>query len=144
VIKFLEGSEYATDKWDYLLAKGKRVLGFASDDAHRSHNIGIGWIMVRAANASAQEILSAIQSGNFYCSSGVRIHDIRREGGRIALETENAQEIQALGDGGQLLQTTRDTHLTFELPDNDRYSYVRFTAFGPGSEMAWTQPFFLR
>ena len=145
VIKVLEGSEYATDKWDYLLAKGKRVLGVASDDAHSgSSHTGVGWIMVRALDNSAAAIFAAIKAGNFYCSTGVHIHDIRRDGQRIEVDTDDAQEIQVLGDGGQLLQTTHHTYMSFDLPSAERYSYVRCTAYGAGSTMAWTQPFFLR
>ena len=144
VVKRLEGSEYATDKWDYLLAMGKRVLGFASDDAHIVSDIGLGWIMVRAAGNSAGEIFAAIKAGNFYCSSGVQISDIFRNDRCIELETENAQEIQVLGEGGRLIQTTRDSRLTFDLAAAQGSSYVRFTAYGPGAAMAWTQPFFLQ
>ena len=37
VIERLDGAAIATDKWDYLLVKEKRVLGFASDDHPLRH-----------------------------------------------------------------------------------------------------------
>ncbi len=44
VIERLDGYAISTDKWDYLLARGRRVLGFASDDSHRKTDIGHGAI----------------------------------------------------------------------------------------------------
>jgi hypothetical protein len=141
VIKRLEGYEIATDKWDYLLAQGRRVLGFASDDYHIESDIAQGWIMVRATERTPLAILQAIQSGNFYASSGVTITDIRREGDRVEIDTADADEIQILGEGGRLLHTVTARNAAFDLSDTD-WSYIRFTAFGHGAAMAWTQPFF--
>ena len=46
VILDLEGSELATDKWDRLLAQGRRVWGFANDDSHvYPDHAGRGWSM---------------------------------------------------------------------------------------------------
>lgn len=143
VIKRLEGYEIATDKWDYLLAHGRRILGFASDDSHIESDIGLGWITVRCDGNRWEDIVAAIRSGNFYCSTGVTITDIRREGDIVEIETEDAQEIQILGEGGCLIATVYDRNVRFDLSTTN-WSYVRFTAFGRGSAMAWTQPFFVR
>jgi hypothetical protein len=140
-IKFLPGYEIATDKWDYLLAKGRRVIGIACDDFHHERNLQQGWIMVRAAERTPAAILAALQAGNLYCSSGVTVNDIRREGTLITVETLDAQEIQVIGKGGRLLKTVREPTVRFELTPEIE-DYVRFTVFGRGSEMAWTQPFF--
>jgi hypothetical protein len=141
VIRRLSGYEIATDKWDYLLANDRRVLGFASDDAHRASDIGLGWMVARATARTPRAVLAALKTGNCYCSSGVTITDIYRDGDLIAVETADAQEIQAIGTGGRLLHTVPDRALAFSL-DGLSETYVRFTCYGPGSAMAWTQPFF--
>ncbi|MCE5198016.1 MAG: hypothetical protein ABFD54_06310 [Armatimonadota bacterium] len=142
VIERLDGYPISTDKWDYLLAKGIKVLGFASDDSHRATDIGLGGIHVRAKSASPTDIVAAIKSGNFYASSGALIDDIRMQNGVIELESSDAQEIQLLADGGCMIQRVRDKSLKVDTRDL-RVSYVRFAVYGSGSSMAWTQPFFL-
>ncbi len=142
VIQRLEGYEISTDKWDYLLADGRRVLGFASDDSHIESDIGAAWLAVRAAARTPRAVFTALRTGNFYCSSGTTITDIRREENLITVETADGQEIQVIGHGGRLLHRVREGCLTFDVA-NITDSYVRFTVFGAGSAMAWTQPFFL-
>jgi len=140
VIRRLDGYEISTDKWDYLLAQGRRVLGFASDDSHCEGDIGAAAIVVRSVSRTAEDILAAIKAGNFYCTSGAIITDIRRDGNHIEIETDGGQEIQVTGVGGTLLHRVHDHSLRYEFAGQS--GYVRFTVYGHGSEMAWTQAFF--
>ena len=141
VIERLEGYAISTDKWDYLLSRGRRVLGLASDDSHIEQDIGGAALMVRSASGDAASLLAAIRRGRFYCTSGVWIRRIGRQGNTVSVESENAQEIQAIGDGGARLERHAGPSLEFDL--GPAKSYVRFALYGPGSSMAWTQPFFL-
>lgn len=143
VIERLQGYSISTDKWDYLLVKGIKVLGFANDDSHCDTDIGIASIHVRSASHEAAGIMAAIKSGNFYASSGALINDIRMDDGVIEIETPSAQEIQVRTDGGRWLHRVRDRSLRFDTRELG-VSYVRFAVYGEGSAMAWTQPFFLR
>jgi hypothetical protein len=148
VIEYLDGEALATEKWDYLLSRDIRVLGLAGDDAHRETGVGKTWNMVRAGERSAKAIYQALQTGNFYASSGVVISDIRKEGETITLETENAQEIHAIGNNGRRLGIAEGKAMVFgvpHIPEEQRaiITYIRFTAYGPGTQMAWTQPFFI-
>ena len=141
-IELCEGSALSTNKWDYLLAHGRRVLGMACDDSHRRADIGLGWLMVRSEQRSVEGVLAGLRAGNFYCSSGVTITDIRRAGDVLSVETLDAQEVQAIGRGGTRLALVRGDSAKFDLGGFDT-GYVRLTLFGQGSAMAWTQPFFL-
>jgi len=164
VVERVPGYAISTDKWDFLLSKGKRVLGFSNDDSHDEDDVGWAWNCVRAASPTAESILDAVRKGNFYCSSGVNITDIRKTGDVIEVETEDAQEIRVLCDRG-LITRVNDKSVSFSLSSLDAYirklleqvkdpslhpllsstvSYVRVTAYGSGSSMAWTQPFFLK
>jgi hypothetical protein len=54
------------------------LFGVASDDAHvqvgaSEPSPGRGWIMVRAARLSAQELVAAMKNGDFYASTGVKL-----------------------------------------------------------------------
>ncbi|MDD5708401.1 MAG: hypothetical protein PHR35_20975, partial [Kiritimatiellae bacterium] len=143
VIERLEGEALATDKWDYLLSNGHRVLGFASDDSHEKSDIGQGWLMVRAAARTPHAILAALQRGNFYASTGVKIRSIRRAGASIVVETADADEIWAVGSWGVRLARVAGPRIAFDCSKlQGGNAYVRFVAYGRGSAAAWTQPFF--
>jgi hypothetical protein len=77
--------------WDVVLAlrlgrfRMPLVYGLATDDAHRYHrlaygqaNPGRGWIMVEAPYLSAEALLDAMHSGDFYSTSGVELLSVRR------------------------------------------------------------------
>jgi hypothetical protein len=89
-----EGDDYhiGTDRmWDIILAfrlselRLGPVYGLAVDDAHEYHvmastnsNPGRGWVMVRAPELTADALLRAMETGEFYATSGVHLKDIRR------------------------------------------------------------------
>jgi len=85
--------------WDILLAHRlakqqlPRVLGVATDDAHAYHqwgagktNPGRGWVMVRAAELNSETIMQALETGDFYCSSGVVLDDVSRVDNELRLK----------------------------------------------------------
>lgn len=143
VIERLQGYAISTDKWDYLLAKGIKCLGFSCDDSHRDEDIGFASMYVRAKSCTPANILRAMKAGNFYCSSGAQINDIRMTRGVIEIETPDAQEIHVRADGGKLIHRVFDKSIRFNTRDFG-VEYVRFAVFGQGASMAWTQPFFLK
>jgi len=143
VIERLEGYPISTDKWDYLLDHGVRVLGFATDDSHNANDIGLAAIYVRSKSRSPQDIMAAIKSGNFYASSGAIIDDIRCEDGIIEIETPDAQAIEVHKEGGNRIHRSSDKSIRFDTRELT-CACVRFTVYGFGSAMAWTQPFFLK
>jgi hypothetical protein len=56
-------------------------MGLATDDSHNYHGRpgsqpGRGWIMVRADQLKPESLLTAINHGQFYASSGVILRDI--------------------------------------------------------------------
>lgn len=57
------------------------LYGIASDDSHNYHGgdvtPGRGWVMVRAAKLDADALVSAMQRGDFYCSTGVLLDDVK-------------------------------------------------------------------
>jgi hypothetical protein len=71
----------------------------------------------------------------------MRFTDIRRRGEVVSVRTRTGQEIQAIGAGGMLLGRVRATAMSVDL-SRIAGPYVRFAAYGAGSSMAWTQPFF--
>jgi len=87
--------------WDILLTfrltdlKLPPLFALAVDDAHKYHaqsstnsNPGRGWVMVRATRLAPSALIAAMEAGDFYATSGVRLKDVRREPNRLELEIE--------------------------------------------------------
>jgi len=87
--------------WDILLTfrlaelRLPPMFALAVDDSHKYHflsptnsNPGRGWVMVRAASLTPPALIAAMEAGDFYATSGVRLKDVRRERHRLALEIE--------------------------------------------------------
>ena len=87
--------------WDIVLTfrlsrlKLGPLFGLAVDDSHHYHqfkransNPGRGWVMVRARELRANAIVEAMEAGDFYASTGVRLRNVRREGRELSLDIE--------------------------------------------------------
>jgi hypothetical protein len=91
-----------TDRvWDIILAMRLSepglgpLYGLANDDAHDYHkiaptksNAGRGWVMVRAPLLAVDDLVAAMEAGDFYASSGVRLKDVRRGPGRYEVQID--------------------------------------------------------
>ncbi|MDA0991525.1 MAG: CehA/McbA family metallohydrolase [Verrucomicrobia bacterium] len=143
VISRLHGSPYATDRWDRLLADGRKIWGYAHDDFHdfTKGDFALGWNVVAAATCTPASITDALKSGNFYASTGVLITDIRVKGDTITVSTQNADRIIALRDVGRRFATVDEKTITVTVPTDA--TYVRFECWGHGETFAWTQPFYI-
>jgi len=142
VINWLDGNPYATDKWDMLLARGRRVWGFANDDSHKGdQDVEMGWNTVYVRDATVPGVVDAMLRGRFYPSTGVSITGIRVDGDRIGIETADAQRIVAIQQTGRWFSSAAGPAIEIQVPKDA--SYVRFECFGAGGRMAWTQPFFI-
>lgn len=142
VIDRLEGSALSTAKWDRLLAAGKKVLGFANQDSHETGDYADCCNVVHVQKPSAENVLDALVTGNFYCYYGVKIDKIGRTGDRIAVETKNAKVIRFIGWGGKMLKSVRARKAQIQFAASDSYRYVRIECLGVGGEISWSQPFF--
>ena len=142
VISRLEGSPYATDKWDMLLGSGRRVWGFANDDSHASvGDVELGWNVAQVREKSVGGIVDALTSGRFYASTGVVIDDIEVDGMTIRISTQNADRIIAFQQTGRRFAQVDAKVMEVKVPDSARY--VRLECWGRGEQFAWTQPFFV-
>lgn len=110
--------------WDIVLALrlGKHrlgaVYGLATDDAHGYHTWGVGkvnpgrgWVMVRAPYLTAEAVVQALEAGDYYCSTGVLLKDVRRNGDRLALVIQPEPGVHYKT---QFIATFRDASLTSE------------------------------
>ena len=89
--------------WDIVLANrlaagGEVLYGFATDDTHNYHGGGAGpgkgWVMVRSKELTPEKLLDAIDRGDFYASTGVKIRDVKFNGRKISLEIEPEEGVE--------------------------------------------------
>jgi len=181
-----EGDEKhpSTEKmWDIVLAwrlavlKLEPMFGLAVDDSHNYHlnastnsNPGRGWVMVRAASLAPESIVLAMEAGDFYASTGVRLKNVTRTAERLAVEIDGEPGVEYattfvgtrksfLREGatppirpeeiGRVLEAeTRGTAASYDLKPEDLYVRAAIVStkrktngLRPGeTERAWTQP----
>ena len=163
-------------KWDSLLIQGKLLYGIASDDEHNLKKIdrnranpGRGWIMVHAPSLTAKDIMNAINSGDFYSSTGVFLKDYRIENKVIKVDVDEKATldelkagrgyyrndlkdvtqgftIEFIGYNGKILKSENSVKAKYKIQPNDQYVRVRISYSiddGNGkfdTYYAWTQP----
>lgn len=140
----IEGNHMATDRWDRLLSTGRVVWGFANDDSHEEYDWGRAWSMVQAEKRNPGYIVRALRQGRFYASTGVTLDRIRVEDDlTVCIESSNAQAYRVITEHGCCVAEIEGSELRYRASDRRLKRYLRVECFGPGTKMAWTQPFFL-
>lgn len=92
--------------WDIVLTFRLAELGLepmfgtAVDDAHNYHvmartnsNPGRGWVMVQSQELTPAAIIGAMERGDFYASSGVKLRDVRATTNALALQIEGEEGV---------------------------------------------------
>ena len=137
--------------WDSALTAGKKIYGIAVDDAHQFKrfgpdlsNPGRGWIEVRAAELTQAAILDAVERGDFYSSTGIRLTELTSSEGVLDLRIEPTGDEKYLtrfiGRGGKELDRVVGQQASYRLKPGD--GYVRASIRDSGGRRAWTQPVF--
>jgi predicted metal-dependent phosphoesterase TrpH len=135
--------------WDQMLNKGYVLSGLATDDVHRSADVGRAWTMIKAAKLDDSSILEALENGCFYASKGPEIKDYQMgEDMKIKIECSSVKKIafrtSGAGNGkvfnakdGKDLQTA-EWDLSKKKP-----KWVRCEVTDKDGNTAWTNPIFL-
>ena len=120
VIERLTGEARAADRWDRLLTAGWQVWGHATDDQHTASDRFVAWNCVQASageGLDATQIITALATGRFYASTGVRIDRVGAEGDRVLAQSD-ADEVRWGANGGRIVDKQPG-----------------------GATVAWSQPF---
>jgi hypothetical protein len=148
------GKPSVEQMWDVLLTKGQRVYGIAVDDAHHfkeefaAHrsNPGKGWVSVRAHSLNAEEIISNLEAGLFYASTGVELKDVLVTMQTITISIAEKSDAKFrtdfIGDNGKILLHTEENPAVYQLRDDVKY--VRAKVYDSAGSVAWVQPVFVR
>lgn len=166
------GTEVMWDKINIAYRNRGQTLmyGLATDDSHNYHqfgstysNAGRGWVMVYADALTPASLIAALESGDFYASTGVTLESIsvKATPASKSLELKVKQEegvtytIEFIGarkadKEAKVLQSIKGAQASFSF--NNDYLFVRgrvtSSKLKPNPfqdkdvEMAWTQPVF--
>jgi hypothetical protein len=91
--------------WDYIniayVQNHKPLMfGIATDDAHHYHvqgskwaNAGRGWVMVQADSLNPKSLITAMESGQFYASTGVELENLLLDNYQLSIEVKKEIDI---------------------------------------------------
>jgi hypothetical protein len=125
--------------WDITLAFRLAVLhlpilfGTAVDDAHHYHstngavaNPGRGWVVVRAFSLRPDQLVTALEDGDFYASTGVILRDLQATTNGISLQIEEqpgaTYRTEFIGTRIGFDQASQTVVTTNKFPVTRRYS----------------------
>jgi len=155
--------------WDliniaYIENKKPLMYGLATDDSHHYHkmgtkwsNAGRGWIMVKTDSLNPKSIIEAMESGQFYASTGVEIAHLTTDKQTISVEVKEetgiSYEISFIGckkgkSEAEELITITGNKASFKITDEMLFVRCKITSSKLQKnpienllhETAWTQP----
>jgi len=147
------GRGLSSTHWDEILSAGRRVYGFAVDDAHflpeyfggfKDDALG-GWIMVKAPSLEVKDLMEAIRKGNFYASSGPEFHGFKYSNGVLEVHCSGVQSISFICSPGHLSRRIEEESrdLTYaEFKPSGNLEYVRVECEDRKGNRAWLNPVF--
>lgn len=140
------------------------LYGLATDDSHNYHlfgneysNAGRGWVMVLADSLTPASLITAMEAGDYYATTGVILEDIKIANDALTINVKEepgiSYEIQFIGATGQdqttrVLKSVRGAEASIELLDSYVFVRARITSDkvkenpfrDEDFETAWTQP----
>ena len=167
-----EGNEYHLDTesmWDlinihYYNNDKPLMFGIATDDSHNYHqqstslsNTGRGWVMVNTKSLETNNIITQMEAGNFYSSSGIYLKSLVSDNKGISIEIDSEPNIEYgihfIGykkgeDNTKLLKSIEGTKANYVFEKDDIFVRVKIVSTAPmpnpytdgETKKAWTQP----
>ncbi len=141
------------EMWDQVLSSGLSMFATATDDMHNllgdympgKANPGRGWVVVRARELRQAAILAALDSGDFYASTGIELLDLRVTKTEYAVKIRPDNEnttytVTFVGRQGKVLATVFGTEATYRFQGDE--GYVRARIHDSNGNLAFCQPTF--
>ncbi|HEV7277995.1 MAG TPA: CehA/McbA family metallohydrolase [Devosiaceae bacterium] len=127
---------------DQLLTEGRKVTGFAADDAHfhASDAFG-GWVRVKAESLDPEALLQALKAGRYYATQGPEFLSLERDGDVVKVATSPARSIVLVGPGARALQVHGQGIVVAEFNLSSLLApWCRLVVTAEDGRRAWTQP----
>lgn len=139
--------DYTPYVYDQMLRAGKRIVPVGGDDNHSTIHFFKAWTMVKAESLTHENILTAIERGDCYASSGPEIHELYYEDGTVTIKCSDADAIHFYTAGRRRGRTPESkngkpiTEATFTVNPTD--CYFRLTVKDARGNHANTRAYFL-
>lgn len=149
VCQWLNGKGHGGAYWNAVLKQFPNTLSFAADDAHANPGdpeLNRGWVVVNAAQCTPGAILAALKAGNFYSSTGPRIHTIQVDGERLWVECSPVRFARLVGPAYRGIRAwgcdgQDRTRAEFQIPRDWPYVYLELE--DAQGRVAWSNPLFV-
>ena len=91
--------------WDliniaYIKNNKPLMYGLATDDSHNYHvkgrkwsNAGRGWVMVQTDSLNPKSLISALEAGEFYASTGIELKNLILDNNKLSIEVKKETDI---------------------------------------------------
>jgi hypothetical protein len=99
---------------------------------------GRAWVVVRAPVLARNEILAAMDNGDYYASTGIVLNDYSADDVGIVVDSQNGELIEFVGANGQVLHAVPGAYAEYLFTGSETYVRARIT--NAASDYGWTQP----
>ena len=140
------GRGHSEPAWDHFLSSGAHLNCVAVDDTHqrkRYRDLGVSWVMVKAAELSRKAILEALKRGEYYSSTGPEILDWTQEEMNFAVRTSPCRSIAFVCNtwfGGRSEAPTGESISEADYTMRGPEKYMRVQVTDERGGRAWTNP----
>ncbi len=83
---YSEGTNESDRPLEDLLSKGENVMPMVGDDSHDLSAVGHCFTMIKSTDLKYENVMNALEKGDFYSSSGPEIHELYIEDGFIHIK----------------------------------------------------------
>ncbi|MBQ8416443.1 MAG: PHP domain-containing protein [Clostridia bacterium] len=153
----LGGAIENTQAFEDLVRLHEPVFPLAVDDTHYPFHVGHGWIMVKAHSLDYPTVISALEKGDFYASTGPEIKELYLEEGILHIKTSEAAGIYVTTEKikrWSAMGTEEEpvTEASFNVSDyvqrtlagtTNKQAYIRVTVKDFKGEYAYSRAYFL-
>lgn len=136
-----------------LLTLGKKVYPIGADDMHSPKAIGKSWIMLGASALNYENVIDALEKGDFYMSCGPEITSLSVENNILKVTCSDAKQIN-IESQGRLAKsvfaensTLREAEFqldSFFTETMEDKSFIYVTIIAPDGSYATTRPYYLK
>lgn len=138
----LKGKGYSTVHLDEMLHAGRKIMGIASDDTHAGRDVAGSFVMVKAGDLTAKEIMSSLRQGYFYSSTGVVIKDLQVSQTGIKVRFSPARTVDFMAykyRGGRVSGEGKDIERAeYKIKGTERFLRIEIT--DKNNKKAWVNP----
>ena len=149
---------YSSIVYRDMLALGNRIFPVGCDDMHTIKTHAGAWIMVGAEALTYDSVIQALETGDFYASTGPEIHSLTIEGSTLKITCSDASSVALESDcrfakralpihnDGLLREATFDLTKWMEASQTTGRTdeaYIRLTVYGPYGHRACTRAYYL-